>query len=201
MSVLYPLCSLKSLAALAPVSVFGVLGVLMTIAFMTIRIFLGSYTPNGALFSTLSPALQPSFDVVGVKPLLSLASLVLGSMTATAYLVHFNAPDFYKSLKDNTMERFGLVTTFGFIMTAFISVAMMALGFLTFGGNSCGMILNNYSHKDIGATFCRLLMGISLIGSYPFVFKAVKASLTTFITKGIVYIQLIINHIICVINF
>lgn len=151
---------------------------------MAIRATSGAYSPGGAFFSTIAPALQPSFDAIGMKPLLSPASLVLGSMTATAYLVHFNAPDFYKSLKNNTIPRYAAFTGLGFFFTAAISIAMMALGFLTFGGNSSGMILNNYSIKDTGATFCRLLMAFSLIGSYPFVFKAVKSSLTPFIVKG-----------------
>jgi len=165
-------------------SIVGVIGILITCSFMAMRAMGTSYAPGGFLFSTLAPALKPSFDVMGMKSLFSPASLVLGSMTATAFCVHFNAPDFYKTLKKNTMQRYGAFTAIGFFVTGLISVAMMALGFLTFGGNCAGMILNNYSYKDKGATFCRLLMSISLLGSYPFVFKAVKSSLVPFITKG-----------------
>lgn len=61
-------------------------------------------------------------------------ALVLVSMAATAYLSHFNAPDFLHDLEDNTLPRFKKLVTRGFGITAIISAAMMSFGFLTFGG-------------------------------------------------------------------
>jgi hypothetical protein len=61
---------------------------------------------------------------------------------------------------------------------------MMILGFLTFGGNSKGMILNNYSTLDFGATICRLLMGVSLLGSYGFLSNAIRNAYYQISYKG-----------------
>jgi amino acid permease len=175
---------MKSLAALAPVSMVGVVAVLLTAAFMGVRCFDGSYAAGGAFVQTLVPSLQPSF---GHTPLRVLAptSLLLGSMAATAYLVHFVAPDFYHNLQDNTESRFTILTATGFSIMAVLSCAITAMGFLTFGGNSAGMILNNYSTSDMGASACRFLMALSLIGSYPFAFSPMKSGLMTMLqNKG-----------------
>jgi sodium-coupled neutral amino acid transporter 11 len=53
----------------------------------------------------------------------------------------------------------------------------MTFGFLTFGGNSMGVILNNFSTFDTGATVCRLLTAISVIGGYPFLISACRGEL------------------------
>jgi len=181
--VLYPLCSLKSLSALAPVSILGVVGILVTAIFMGVRAFGSAYSPGGALASTLAPALTPAFNKVGVN-LLQPSSLILVSMAATAYLSHFNAPDFYNQLMEPTPKRFKVLTGMGFTATAILSVLMMSFGFLTFGSASSGIILNNYSTGDIGATVCRLLMGIAIIGTYPFVFSGMRNAFFQLVKKG-----------------
>lgn len=121
---------------------------------------------------SLPPDLRPSFGVTGTRGPTSL--FVVSSMAATAFLVHMSSPDFYQTLKDPTPARFAKLSIIGFAITVFISALMMCLGFLTFGGASRGMILNNYSTLDSGATLCRLLMGVSLLGSYGFLSNALK---------------------------
>jgi amino acid permease len=56
-----------------------------------------------------------------------------------------------------------------------INCLVMAFGFLTFGGNSKGLILNNFSTMDLGASICRLLMAICVIGGYPFILSACRS--------------------------
>ena len=177
----YPMCCLRSLAALAPVSVIGVIGILATCAVMTVRALPGGAYSASAVAATgtaanylrsLPPGLRPSFGVTGLRGPSSL--LVVSSMAATAFLVHMSSPDFYRTLKDPTPARFAKLSAVGFAVTVAISALMMCLGFLTFGGASKGMILNNYSTLDAGATLCRLLMGVSLLGSYGFLSNALK---------------------------
>lgn len=181
--VIYPLCLLKSLAALAPVSIIGVIAIIMTAVFMGTRLVDGTYSEGGRFIASLEKSLRPSF---GLKPLKVFAptSLILGSMAATAYLVHFMAPDFYINLENHTMNRYGTLTMAGFGVTALLSILMMVFGFMTFGGNSAGMVLNNYSTADVGATLCRFLMAISLIGSYPFAFASMKSAFIQMTNKG-----------------
>jgi len=171
---IYPLSCLKSLAALAPVSLAGVAGIIVTCIVMTIRAL-----PGHALTSL---PVQPSFGIVGLRRPQSL--LVVSSMTATAFLAHMSSPEFFQTLKDNTISRFGKLSIIGFGFTALISAFMMSIGFLTFGGACKGMILNNYSIYDHGATLCRALMAISLLGSYAFLGNAMKKAFYQIFYKG-----------------
>jgi amino acid permease len=167
---------------LAPVSISGVVGILATCVVMTMRALPGGAYSSVAAASagagvtnylrSLPPDLRPSFGVTGTRGPTSL--FVVSSMAATAFLVHMSSPDFYQTLKDPTPARFAKLSIIGFAITVFISALMMCLGFLTFGGASRGMILNNYSTLDSGATLCRLLMGVSLLGSYGFLSNALK---------------------------
>jgi len=174
----YPLCCLKSLAALAPVSLTGIVGILITCVVMAIRALPGGpYSSTAAVGATnylasLSADLRPSFGITGLRSPKSL--LVLSSMTATAFLVHMAGPEVYQTLQNPTLARFGKLSAIGFGSTALISAFMMAVGFFTFGGSCKGMILNNYSTLDAGATLCRILMGVSLLGSYAFLANAMK---------------------------
>lgn len=99
-------------------------------------------------------------------------------MSNCAYLAHYAAPDFYYIMgKDNTLSKFKKLVWYGFGGVFAINAAILIFGFLTFGGNCSGLVLNNYSTKDVGATFCRLLMALCVIGGFPFL---VNASRQTF---------------------
>lgn len=182
----YPLCTLKSLAALKPVSIIGNLGLLMTAIVMTIRAFpSGGYAAASAAtnyLSTLPANLHPSFGIVGLRKLSS--TFVLSSMAATAFLVHMAAPEFYQTLEKRSVKRFGILSGTGFVSVMILSAYMMGVGFMTFGGACKGMILNNYSTMDPGATLCRFLMGIALLGSYAFLGNIMKSSFYQLVYKG-----------------
>jgi len=98
-------------------------------------------------------------------------------MAAGSYCIHFTAPVFYQTLQNNTIKRFNLLAILGFSGTLLLNLLIMFSGFLTFGGNSCGCILNNYSTRDVGAMICRFFVGISLIGSYPLMMQGMKGGL------------------------
>lgn len=186
----YPMARLKSLAALAPVSISGVVGILVTCIVMGLRAMPGgAYSLAGTAGSTatnylasLAPELTPRFGITGLRGPKSL--LVVSSMIATAFLVHMSSPEFYQTLKNKSPTRFAALSMVGFGGTAAISALMMSLGFLTFGGASKGMILNNYSSLDSGATLCRLLMGVSLLGSYGFLSNAIRSAYYQISFKG-----------------
>lgn len=183
---IYPLCTLKSLAALKPVSIIGNIGLLMTAIVMTLRALPGgAYSTASAAsnyLSTLPAALHPSFGTVGLRKLSS--TFVLSSMAATSFLVHMAAPEFYQSLENQSVKRFGILSAAGFTSVAILSAYMMCVGFLTFGGACKGMILNNYSTLDPGATLCRFLMGVALLGSYAFIGNVMKSAFFQLCYKG-----------------
>ena len=89
---------------------------------------------------------------------------LLGSKT------DFNAPKFYVELKDNTVPRFMTVVGTSFGISIVLFAAMAALGFLTFGGNSAGLILSNYSPRDTLMSISKIAVALSLVFSYPLAF-------------------------------
>jgi len=124
---------------------------------------------------------MPSFGTKSVRSMLSPSSLILAAMCNTAFMAHFAAPDFYHVLgskdSEKAMMKFKRLVIFGFSGVVLINAAILAFGFLTFGGNCNGIVLNNYSTLDMGATICRLLMALSVIGGFPFLINASRQTL------------------------
>lgn len=201
LTTLLPLCSLQSLSSLAPMSLMGIVGMFATTCFLGWRCPTinptSPYGAGGALLGTLAKHQLPSFGTFN-KGLASPASMILGGMAAASFLGHFSAPDFYHALrkKDDNMETdndaavttpkdssstqalqlrdFFKVTSGGFAAVIAFNCFIMTFGFLTFGGNASGVILNNYSTVDPWATVCRLLVAICVIGGYPFLMSACR---------------------------
>lgn len=202
--IIFPLCNLSSLASLAPVSVIGVVGTVITTAFLAWRCpALVSNSPYAKLNAGLlaDVALQPSFSTY--NRLRSPAPLILIAMSCVSLMAHFSAPDFYHALTtatanknktttgtdpkrdDKILRRFTKMTVIGYVAVAIINSLALAFGFLTWGGNAMGIVLNNYSNADWGANVSRLLVGVSVIGSYPFVMGAYRtAALELFENAG-----------------
>eukprot|EP01041_Mallomonas_annulata_P008120 gene8120-16664_t len=180
---LLPLSLLKSLAALAPFSLLGLSGTLYTAVFMTIRFLDGSYAPGGKFFQLIAPTLRQSFGSRGPWAIDHLI-FVLVSMLSTAYIAHYNAPSFYSELKDATMPRFNKVVTgaFGFSILTYLLV--MAVGFLTFGGNVAGFCLNNYAGSDVLATAARVAIGGAIVTGFPFTFSALRDGIFDLLNKS-----------------
>lgn len=194
-TVLLPLCRLSSLASLAPASIVGVLGTVVTIAFLAFRcpaVVSGSpYRTHGV--GMLSQVIQqPSFSTYAKYN--SPAPLILIAMACIAFMAHFSAPDFYHalsltspknettltSLSDDedrtTMQRYNRMTIVGYFTVMVLNALTLTFGFLTFGGASNGMILNNYNLGDWGAIVSRMLVGMSIMGSYPFLMSGCRAA-------------------------
>ena len=170
--VLLPLCFLKNLASLAPFSLVGIAGMLYTTIAMAIRYFGGTYAlPNGSFLETA--LLLPSFADKGASAVLSPHALILTCMLSNAYIAHFNAPKFFYELKNNTLKRFNQVVGWSFGASVLLYSIISGLGFLTFGASSNGLILNNYSTKDVLMGFSRIAVAISVIGRYPHLVSAV----------------------------
>jgi amino acid permease len=79
--------------------------------------------------------------------------------------MHYNAARFYTELKDKSLSRFAVAVSSSFGVAAVMYIAIASLGFLTFGANSAGYILNNYSPYDPLATGSRLCVGLAVLVS------------------------------------
>jgi solute carrier family 38 (sodium-coupled neutral amino acid transporter), member 11 len=76
---------------------------------------------------------------------------------------HYNSARFYTELKDRSLPRFGVAVSSSFGIAAVAYMVIASFGFLTFGGNSAGLILNNYSPYDPLANISRVAIGISVL--------------------------------------
>lgn len=170
--VLLPLCLMKNLSSLAPFSLIGIVGMLYTTFAMAMRYFGGAYATGGKYVASALAA--PVFGNAGAKAALSAKSLILTCMLSNAYIAHFNAPKFLAELKNNTMSRFHQVIAWSFGASIALYSVITALGFLTFGAASNGLILNNYSTQDFIMSMSRIAVAISVTGSYPLLFSGTR---------------------------
>ena len=165
--VLLPLCLLKNLASLAPFSLLGIIGMGYTALAMGYRFLTKSYAfPAGKFLADISTTLQPSFGNIGAAGVFNPSSFILICMLSTAYMAHFNAPKFYIELKNNTIKRYNTLVSTSFAISIASYVVMAAFGFLTFGGASSGLILNNYSNKDVLMGLSRVAVAVSIVFRY-----------------------------------
>jgi len=173
LTVLLPLSLLRDLSSLAVGSVIGTAGTCYTALFVALRLFDKSYMPGGKYFGAIAAASQPVFAApTAARPLLNSGIFVLLSMLASAYLAHYNAPKFYDELQapadgSSKLPRFNLVCLAAFGGAAALMGSIMVGGYLTFGGASQGLILNNYATSDPLAFLARVGIGLSIIFSYP----------------------------------
>jgi len=110
-------------------------------------------------------------------------------MLATAFLAHYNAPKMYKELAppedgSSKVPTFNLVVAGAFGLAALLCGSIMAAGFLTFGGASQGLILNNYATADGLAFVARIGIGLSIIFSYPLNFVGLREGVLSLVNAS-----------------
>ncbi|CAJ1955189.1 unnamed protein product [Cylindrotheca closterium] len=172
-----PLCLMKNLDALAPFSVLGTAGIILFAFCMTVRYLDGSYNAalDGRFLNDLEIQYQPQFgDYNGAW---TSAVLIFAAMSFEAYVAHYNAPRFMAELKEANMHRFRIVVGNAFGLSTLIYVWITAMGFLTFGANCNGCILNNYSTNDNLATISRVAIAFSILFTYPITFMGFRDGL------------------------
>jgi len=179
--ILLPLCLSQKMASLSIFSAIGTLGTFVTITTMILRYLDGSYVEGGNFYDDLSLDQRPSFgtDKGATAFFESLKSLTLVSILSTGYIAHYNAPKYYYELKDHTTGRFNVVVTVGFLSAAITYTVVSTIGFLTFGQNSMGFVLDNYSYRDPMATVARFGVAVSVIFAYPLLFHGGRDGLVS----------------------
>jgi len=173
--VLLPLCFLESCDALKYTSFAGSCGSLYTVAAMAVRLLQGAYAPGGELRLLIPPHSRPSLSVNGGS-FWSIRTLVLVSDLVGTFNGHYNAPKLYRELERRSLPRFSLATGLGFAGAATIGMWAMVCGFLTFGGASAGLILNNYAATDSLVAVARMGITFAMICTYPLEFGCLRES-------------------------
>eukprot|EP00537_Pseudo-nitzschia_pungens_P001924 CAMPEP_0172374012 /NCGR_PEP_ID=MMETSP1060-20121228/54089_1 /TAXON_ID=37318 /ORGANISM="Pseudo-nitzschia pungens, Strain cf. cingulata" /LENGTH=496 /DNA_ID=CAMNT_0013100537 /DNA_START=103 /DNA_END=1593 /DNA_ORIENTATION=+ len=173
-AVLLPLCLMKNLSSLAPFSLVGSLGMVYTALAMVARYLGKAYTATGTFGADNAVALRPTFGTVGAQGAFTPSAAIFISMLSTAFMAHFNAPKFYNELKDKTLPKYYKVVSTSFAISITLFALVASVGFLTFGANSNGLILNNYSTRDTLMNLSRIAVAVSLVFSYPLAFVGAR---------------------------
>ena len=87
--------------------------------------------PVGRFAAALPPHMLPSFAKAS-RWRLDANALVLSSNLGLAYIAHYNAPAFYKSLKARSTARFRGVCAASFGILSLLYLGMMLMGYRTF---------------------------------------------------------------------
>jgi amino acid permease len=72
------------------------------------------------------------------------------------------------------MPRFNKVVATSFGISIMLMCGITAVGYLTFGSSCSGLILNNYSTKDLWMGASRVAVAVSLVFSYPLAFQGCR---------------------------
>ena len=89
---------------------------------------------------------------------------------------HYNSVKYYLELEDRTVPKFGGVMGIGIGGTGLVFLAMMILGYGTFGANSQALLLNNYNKTDAMANLARFFTGVAILSGYPLMFAGLKSA-------------------------
>lgn len=157
----FPLSLLRSLNALR----FSSLVSIACISYTVLAVF-GTY------------AFKYDFKVNDTVKLISVSPAVLGALPLMSVSMtgHYNAPTFYRELRNRSEARFGVVVNCA-LMICLIAYAIMATsGYLCFGSTVQGDILNNLVVGSGVAIIARLALLITIITSYPLVFNSMRSA-------------------------
>lgn len=167
--ILLPLSLIKDLSALAFTSILGFAAIMYTVLFIVVRALDGTYNVGTGRFVVDGViAAQPVFERASVWNF-DFTSLVLASNFGLAYIAHYNAPNFYRSLKNTNSKRFRSMVNISFTILVGLYIATMIAGYSTFGDVCQGNILLNYHPDDILSTLGRLATGFSILFGFPLV--------------------------------
>lgn len=111
---------------------------------------------------------------------ISRGSIVLLTMMCTSFIAHPSAISFYEQLESKSISSFVSVVAAAFGFASVIYASMMSGGYSLFGKSSQGLILSNLHDQDFFGQVAKVATGVSIIGSYPFLFSAFKGSLLRF---------------------
>ncbi|CAB9513697.1 Putative sodium-coupled neutral amino acid transporter 10 [Seminavis robusta] len=179
-TLLLPLSLIKNLSALAFTSILGFCAISYTVFFIVVRALDGSYKLGSGRFVQEGAAslldAMPSFQKSSLWGF-GFTSLVLVSNLGLAFIAHYNAPTFYRQLRNTNSQRFGRMVDVSFTILVALYIITMLAGYSTFGDVCRGNLLLNYHPHDILSTLGRLATGFSILFGFPLVMCGAREGL------------------------
>lgn len=178
-TMLFPLNLVRDLSSLRFTSMLGIFAVLYTVIFILFRAMDGSYSIKSnqiGRFMENDDIVRPSFSGSSVWHM-DTKALILMCNVGLSFVAHYNAPTFWKEMKNVSPQSFGKMVKTSYCILLLIYVACMAAGYWTFGDSCEGNILLNYHSRDILATIGQFATVLSVLSSFPLVFSGAREGL------------------------
>ena len=161
---------IKNLSALAFTSILGFASILYTVVFIVVRALDGSYGEAGA-FIVDDVIAKPAFSKASLFNV-DFTTLVLMSNLGLAYIAHYNAPTYYREMRNKADFKKMVAISFAILTAVYATV--MAAGYSTFGDICEGNILLNYHPGDVLSTLGRVATGVSILFGFPLAFCGIR---------------------------
>merc|ERR1719343_121010 len=149
---------------------------LFVLVFMQYRYLDGSYAPEGQYYDIIPPENRVDFGTPNYPHMwnVSVTTFVLLASLSTAFIAHYNAPKFYIQMRKRSPKRFTMAVAVAFTFSLAIYLWIMFVGYMSFGENCEGLILNNYAESDPWATAARVAISFAVLFGFPLSFTALR---------------------------
>lgn len=149
----YPLSLNRDISKLAKASGFALIGMLIIVLLTVVR---GPFTDN----ELKAPLTKLEWTVnINIFQGISVISFAL--------VCHHNTIFIYNSLRNATLARFAKLTHIACAVSMICCFVMGVNGFLNFGDNTKGNILNNFRSDDNWINLARFCFGLNMLTTFP----------------------------------
>ncbi|ROW06597.1 hypothetical protein VMCG_04330 [Cytospora schulzeri] len=153
LGVSYPLTLYRDIAKLAKASTLALMSMVIIIITVIIQSVLMPSADRGSFTTPLLTINSGIFQAIGV--------------ISFAFVCHHNSLLIYGSLKTPTIDRFSRVTHYSTGVSMLACMLMALAGFLTFGDQTLGNVLNNFPADNTMVNVARLCFGLNMLTTLP----------------------------------
>ncbi|KAL2788108.1 transmembrane amino acid transporter protein-domain-containing protein [Aspergillus keveii] len=165
LGISYPLSLYRDIAKLAKASTLALISMAVIVVAVVTQ---GFRVPQDSRGDVKSLLLVNSgfFQAVGV--------------ISFAFVCHHNSLLIYGSLKKPTLDRFSTVTHYSTAVSLIMCLTMGISGFLFFGSQTQGNVLNNFPSDNILINIARLCFGLNMLTTLPLEAFVCRSVMTTY---------------------
>ncbi|KAL3450731.1 transmembrane amino acid transporter protein-domain-containing protein [Aspergillus insuetus] len=165
LGISYPLSLYRDIAKLAKASTLALISMAVIVVAVVTQ---GFRVPQDSRGDVKSLVLVNSgfFQAVGV--------------ISFAFVCHHNSLLIYGSLKKPTLDRFSTVTHYSTAVSLIMCLTMGISGFLFFGSQTQGNVLNNFPSDNILINIARLCFGLNMLTTLPLEAFVCRSVMTTY---------------------
>lgn len=181
-AILYPICLAKDLSFLKWPSMVGLICTFYTIIFVVVE-----YARFGYIWkddTRLPVNYKSAFDEPQSFSFMDMIGVV--ALYSSAYICHYNAPLFYKELRNRTPKKFLLISLVSFMIVFLVFLLFALLGYMRFGSFVHDNVLTTFQDipdnvvgsrsKDGTVKVAWLGIMFSVMASYPLVNNSTRAA-------------------------